>query len=188
VGRPFVIQHTDDFDQPDTGDQAMIYDYKTADDSIHKVSTNETATNDTGENSFVSSPVAEGSDLQSLIFRASPPDEAVTLSPVLAVGSHRRCLSVPLVETIESKLARSGSFDKKPLSPRPPSPGGRSLVRVVTYGEVTDHQPSLLDQARATRSTALDLAEMQHHRRYPSLPKISTPSKETNRSVSVRLI
>lgn len=187
LGRPLVVQHTDDFDDPDYGVQSINGDLKTSDDlhPMHRES-NETPTNETAETSFIASPANEGSDSQSLIFQTPSPEEVVLASPT-AVGGHRRSLSVPLIEsTNDAKplLARSGSFDKKPLSPRPPSPGGRNLVRVSTYGEVTDHQPSLLDQARATRSTASDLAEMQHHRRYPSLPKISTPAKGSHRSVS----
>jgi hypothetical protein len=176
VGRPLVVQHVDDFDDYYPAKHGMNGFHRTFENDSILTMQRETSNEMKGE-TLTSSSTRSGSDSFDLVVESSSQEvfATVTDSPVPFRASHRRSVSVPSVQTDEStapSFASSGGFVKKPLVSPKPSPGGKNLVRVVTYGEVTDHQPSLLDQARA-RSATVDFEEMKNHRRYPSANEIS---------------
>lgn len=100
-----------------------------------------------------------------------------------ASNLHRRIHSAPVRNDklsddpdIDEFERRFGQQDKEAeASSRPSisrtrsnSSSSRNLVRITVYGEVQDHQPSLLDQARIrSASSSLD----SRHRRVPSLTR-----------------
>jgi hypothetical protein len=174
VGRPLVVQHMDDFEDYYPGDAGIIGVHgAAANDSIHSMP--RLTSSETNGRQILSSSTGVDNHSQDLVVESSSLEEFTTAMESTGPfrASHRRTLSVETDESQSSAI--SGSIDKDLLSPRA-SPGGKNLVRVMTYGEVTDHQPSLLDQARA-RSAPVDSAEIMVH--YPGLPKVVASSNET---------
>jgi H+/Cl- antiporter ClcA len=111
---------------------------------------------------------------------------------------HRRSQSAPVYEPPEqtsgkdtvvidsekksSGLERIDSFRFDGPRDRSNSGSNRgSLVRINSFGEVQDHQPSLLDQARL-RSATSDV--VSRHRRIPSLTSSARPSPRHSRKNS----
>ena len=110
-------------------------------------------------------------------------------------GEHRRVHSAPIYgEASERDLSppkdprsrrrsehiRTGSIGGEPnrkrsssvSSSRATTPTNGRLVRVTSYGEFSDFQPSLLDQARARASSM--------HKRTPSLPRSGRHSRQNS--------
>lgn len=82
--------------------------------------------------------------------------------------SHSRSSSKDWGAVDESEQAHSGNRS------RIDSAGSqRDLVRVTSFGEIQEHQPSLMEQARLRAASAIVVIEQtitSHHRRVPSMP------------------
>lgn len=101
-------------------------------------------------------------------------DEAIPVEP-----AHRRIQSAPFGVSMVQSRSRTTNYDETNTSAAasPPVAGnhGRTsssisqkgvLVRVTSFGDIQDHQPSLMDQARMRSASSV----AESHRRVPSLP------------------
>lgn len=102
---------------------------------------------------------------------------------------HRRTRSAPMVAQKmppKSSIAGKTSFELRVRSDmtanreRTNSSSSQkgSLVRINSFGDIQEHQPSLLDQARLRSAST---ASSSQHRRTPSLPRIKRPPGSTGR-------
>lgn len=93
-------------------------------------------------------------------------------------ANHRRCYSLPVShEPNEKAQVKNNDRSKRP-SPSPTSSKNKrsntkgSLVRVQSFGNIEEHQPELLDQARLRAASSV--GDTPHHR----IPSISSNSSK----------
>jgi H+/Cl- antiporter ClcA len=214
VGRPLVVNYRDDSTVDDSDDQPQSGTHLSRSSGSWTPTSSWAAQLLEETDMDVYERASDGIDHNAFF------NEAAVTNPHHHLGLskkrlHLRSQSAPTVdvwheETQQSKgLDAFVSFNPKTPSPmsdqtrkhpegyttaldrkRTPSPQGRSLVQVKSFGVVVDHQPSLLDQARV-RSATLTLAtetRMQHNqnRGNPSLHRVSLSSSSHSSSETCR--
>jgi Voltage gated chloride channel len=122
------------------------------------------------------------------------PDEiSREVSDVVNHNFHRRCHSLPVTQESRGKI-NQGSVAGKEVGgsirihipsavkhERSNSRGSSTLVRVPSFGNLEEHQPSLLDQARLRSASS---AGDSRHRRVPSMLTPPGPSRSHRHAYS----